>query len=148
LSRPAQPRPDVELFTEIGIIEQLSRTRIERALPPGLSSAQFGVLNHFARRGGPQGPAELAAAFQVTKGAMTNILKKLEQQRLVDIADDPEDGRRKIVTLTAAGSEAHRRALTALRPQLDALRGAFEADEFEAALPFLRALRTWLDEHR
>ena len=104
MSRPLKDRPDVRFFTEVALIDQLSRQRVERALPDGLSAASFSVLNRFARLGGTQSPAELAAAFQVTKGAMTNTLQRLEEQGLVKVEADPADGRRKQVTLTEAGA--------------------------------------------
>jgi len=144
----AKDRPDVQVFTEIGIIDQLVSTRLERSLPAGLSAAQFGVLTHFSRRGGAETPAQLARAFQVTKGAMTNTLQRLEAQGFVDIVPDQGDGRRKRVSLTAKGAAAYEQAVELLRPYFSDLREAFTPEEFDAALPFLRALRTWLDEKR
>ena len=75
MSPAPKDRPDVQVFTEIGIIDQLVTNRLERVLPAGLSYAQFGVLVHFARRGGQESPAQQAKAFQVTKGAMTYTLQ-------------------------------------------------------------------------
>jgi DNA-binding MarR family transcriptional regulator len=148
MSRPPKDRPDVRLFTEIGIISQLVRTTLERALPEGLSYAQFGVLTHFAGRGGEESPVQLAKAFQVTKGAMTNTLQRLEAQGLVSVVGDADDGRRKRVSITPAGLAAHVMGLKAARPAMDALRARFSDSEFEAVLPFLSALRQWLDENR
>ena len=85
----AKDRPDVQVFTEIGIIDQLTTARLERSLPDGMSVAQFKVLTHFCRRGGAETPAQLARAFQVTKGAMTNTLQRLEAQGFVDIVHLP-----------------------------------------------------------
>jgi DNA-binding MarR family transcriptional regulator len=144
----AKDRPDVQVFTEIGIIDQLVTARLERSLPEGMSAAQFGVLTHFTRRGGSQTPVQLARAFQVTKGAMTNTLQRLEAQGFVDIVPDETDGRRKLVTMTAKGAEAYEGAIAALRPYYANLREAFTPQEFEDALPFLRALRIWLDDNR
>lgn len=141
-------RPDVQVFTEIGIIDQLVTARLERSLPEGMSAAQFGVLTHFIRRGGAQTPVQLARAFQVTKGAMTNTLQRLEAQGFVRIVPDETDGRRKLVSMTPHGAEAYERGLAALRPYYANLREAFTHEEFEQALPFLRALRMWLDENR
>lgn len=141
-------RPDVRVMTEIGIIAQLSNARLDRNLPDGLSAAQFGVLTHFMRRGGVESPARLAKAFQVTKGAMTNTLQRLEAQGFVSIAGDQADGRRKQVTLTTAGARAFDGGLAAMRPHLEGMRAAFTEEEFKAALPFLQALRVWLDENR
>ena len=69
-----KPEPELlfTLFNEIGIGNQLSSTRFERALPKGLTTSQFSVLNNFVRLGGTRSPKQLANAFQVTKGAMTN----------------------------------------------------------------------------
>ncbi len=145
---PARDRPDVRVLTEIGIIAQLSATALERLLPAGLSAAQFGVLNHFARRGGEETPAHLADAFQVTRGAMTNTLARLEAQGLVAVRPDAGDGRRKQVSITAKGLDVREAALKATKPRLDAIRAAIPATEFEAALPFLSRLRAWLDDNR
>ncbi len=141
-------RPDVSALTEIGIIAQLSNAALERSLPDGMSAAQFGVLTHFMRRGGEESPAKLASAFQVTKGAMTNTLQRLQAQGFVAVVADEADGRKKRVSLTAEGARAHEAGLMALRPRMEGLREAFTDREFEAALPFLKALRIWMDENR
>ncbi|MDB5472397.1 MAG: hypothetical protein JWR84_3957 [Caulobacter sp.] len=141
-------RPDVSVLTEIGIISQLSNAALERSLPEGMSAAQFGVLTHFMRRGGEESPAKLAAAFQVTKGAMTNTLQRLETQGFVRVVADEADGRKKRVSLTEAGARAYEAGLMALRPRMEGLRGAFTDAEFAAALPFLQGLRVWMDENR
>ena len=52
------------------------------------------------------------------------------------------------VSLTEAGARAYEAGLMALRPRMEGLREAFTDAEFEAALPFLRALRVWMDENR
>lgn len=148
MSPAPKDRPDVQVFTEIGIIDQLVTSRVERSLPAGLSYAQFGVLTHFARRGGQESPAQLAKAFQVTKGAMTNTLQRLEAQGYVLVEPDAEDGRKKLVSITTSGLAAYDRGLMGMRPMMDALREAFTEAEFLAALPFLTALRKWLDEAR
>jgi len=136
-------------LTLIAIIAQLSETALTRALEDGLSLAGFGVLNHFVVRGVKgQNPAALAQAFQVTKGAMTNTLKRLEARRYVAISADPDDARAKIVRLTARGRAAHARALAALKPELDALLGVIPARAFANALPFLTDLKDRLDAAR
>lgn len=147
-SSPARLRADFRLFTEVAIIDQLLTTRLERSLPPGLSRAQFGVLNHFARRSGAESPAQLASAFQVTKGAMTNSLQRLEAKGYVRVEGDETDGRRKRVSLTPEGRAAHEDAVVRLKPMLDSIRRDIPGADFEAALPFLERLRAWLDANR
>jgi DNA-binding MarR family transcriptional regulator len=148
VARTARSRADVQVFAEIGVIGQLARNRVERALPHGLSQAQFDVLVHLARHGREENPAALAAAFQLTKGAITNTLQRLQGQGYVRVAGDKADGRRKRVALTAAGQAAMNTAILATRPLMEEMRTRFDEADFEDALPFLSALRAWLDENR
>lgn len=147
------PNPDFaglfEVFTEIGIIEHLSRTAGERVMPRGLSMAGFAVLNHMVRLGeAPRPPARIAAALQVTKGAMTGTLRRLEQEGLVIIAPDPGDGRAKLVSVTDRGRQARRSAIEALGPQFAFLLTRIDPAELTAMLPTLRRLRAILDQAR
>lgn len=137
-----------EFCNEIGIIAQLSQTLLERSLPDGLRLPHFGVLNHFARLGGERNPAELARAFQVTKGAMTNTLQRLEARGLVEVRPDPRDGRAKRVRITQAGLRARDDAIAALAPTMAELEAQFAVQRFRDALPFLRQVRAYLDTAR
>ena len=143
-----QDRPDIQVFTEIGIIEHLMRTAVAKALPRGMTYSQWEVLVHFSRTGDGETPAQLARALQVTKGAITNTLQKMEAGGLVEITADAHDGRKKRIKVTAQGGACYTQMLRLVRPHLDQLRGGFTDAEFETALPFLRALRVWLDENR
>jgi DNA-binding MarR family transcriptional regulator len=147
MSRAPRRRADVQVFAEIIAIGQLIRSRTERDLPAALSHAQFGVLAHLAQFGPEAGPAELARAFSVTKGAMTNTLQRLEAQGLVSIEGDPADGRRKRVAITEAGLAVQVEALNVTRPITRTLRARF-GDDFETVLPLLTALREALEEGR
>ncbi|WP_435105710.1 MarR family winged helix-turn-helix transcriptional regulator [Arhodomonas sp. AD133] len=141
--------PDVfAVFNEIGIIAQLTETKMERALPDGLRMSHFSVLNHFVRRPYPATPVQLAQAFQVTKAAITNTLNRLETRGLVEITPSSEDRRSKQVAITPRGREAHTACLEALRPELAQVEAAFGRQAFTEALPFLHQLRQWLDEER
>jgi len=146
MPRALSQRPDVEVFAEIGLIDQLATTMIDRLLPTGLTSAQFSVLNHLATHGREETPASLVDIFMVTKGAMTNILQRLESRDLIAVTIDPADARRKKVVITPAGMSAWEASVKGLRPMMDSLREAFTATEFQDALPFLNALRGWLAE--
>ena len=68
----------VALFSEVFMADQLARNRISRALPKGMELSHFSVLNHLANVADERTPAQLADAFHVTRGAMTNTLAKLE----------------------------------------------------------------------
>jgi hypothetical protein len=58
------------------------------------------VLNHCVRLGDNRTPAELAAAFQVTRATLTSTLQRLEAKGFIRMARDPRDGRSKRVLLT------------------------------------------------
>ena len=137
----------VQLFTEFGIIHQLLMTRFERALPEHLTASQFGVLNHFVRLGGIYSPGELARAFQVTKGAMTNTLAKLEEKQFVRIQPNPADGRAKQVSITAQGRRMRERALAATSASMSEI-SDYASRDAAVLLPRLQRLRKFLDEHR
>ena len=136
------------LFNEIGIINQLSSNRAERALPHGLTMSQFGVLNHFSRGLPPKSPLDLANAFQVTKGAMTNTLKQLEGKGFVDIVPHETDKRSKIVSISDAGRAAHLDAQMKLAKAFEDFTQAFKLEEISDQLPMLEKIRIWLDENR
>lgn len=137
-----------EHFNELGIVNQLATTLFERMLPHDLTLAQFSLLNHMVRLGDGWGPARLAAAFQVTKGALTNTLGKLEAKGFVAIEPDPQDGRGKRVMLTAAGRQARDDAMAAAEPMIARARGALTAQEAAQLLSAARKLRIWLDADR
>lgn len=133
----------------IGIIAQLSETTLTRVLEDGLSLAGFSLLNHFVVRSvDGANPASLAFAFQVTKGAMTNTLRRLEQKSYVSIIPDPSDARAKIVRITRQGRAAHARALGAIAPEIEALLKDVPGRAFAEALPFLQRLKDSLDSAR
>jgi DNA-binding MarR family transcriptional regulator len=137
-------RPDVAFFARVGAIERLAGQRLERALEDGLSSAGLAVLERLAIAPSPPTPLDLAAALRLSKPAMTHTLQRLEGRGLVSICADGADRRMKRVTITEAGAGARRTALAGVRPRIEAVRQAFDAAEFAAALTFLERLATWL----
>ncbi len=143
-----QDAPLFRFFNEVGIIEQLARAKFESVLPDGLKISQFSVLNHLVRLGGDWSPARLANAFQVTRGAMTNTLQRLESRGLVNVASDPGDGRGKLVSLTASGREMRDHCIRNTRPFLENLEAEFGQKCFINALPLLEEVRKYLDQNR
>ncbi len=135
-------------FTEIGIISQLSSTLFESVLPEGLTLAQFGVLNWFSRVDTEATPGRLAKAFQVTGGAMTNTLKKLERRQLIKIEPDPHSGRKKRVTMTKKGEQMRELAIHATAPLLNELTNKFDKNFILNQIKELAEVRRYLDERR
>lgn len=136
------------LFNEIGIIEQLIRTRLEARLPQGFLISHFAVLNHLIRVKDGQTPLVIARAFQVPKTTMTHTLGVLELRGLVDISPNPEDRRSKCVFITAAGRAFREQAITDIAPDLEAVRKRFPEDKISAIVPLLADIRQFLDDYR
>lgn len=132
----------VALFGELFMADQLARNRLSRVLPKGMELSHFGVLNHLARAGEERTPAQLARAFHVTRGAMTNTLNKLEWAGHIHIRPDWDDARRKFVAISPAGRAARDAAVQAIAPMIRDAVEALGADRVRAALPVLRELRT------
>ena len=136
------------VLNEIAIIAQLARAAVDQALEPDLNSASFGLLNHLARLPGDWTPVRLARAFQLTKGAITNTVQKLEARGLLQVEPAPNDARSKIVRLTPAGLAARDAALARLGPLLAQLTHAGPDLNFADAAPFLARLRAVMDAAR
>lgn len=143
-----EPETIFQVFNEIGIIAQLSGTQFERVLPHGLTRAQFTILNWFCRVDNAASPGRLASALQVTKGAITNSLKKLEAKGFIEIRADAQSGRQKVVMLTQTGRKARDEALASAAPLMVRLSETLTSDELVDLLPGLMKLRQYLDDNR
>ena len=149
MTDPVIDPPAFVVFNEIGIIEHLSRTAAERVMPPGLSMAGFTVLNHMIRLGHThRAPAQIASAVQVTRGAMTGTLRRLETEGWIEVTPDPTDGRGKVVRVTPVGRAIRDAAIRALTPMMDATLDGMDLAELAAILPTLQKLRRLLDAAR
>ncbi len=136
------------VFNEIGIIEQLGRHQFESVMPDGLKQSQYTLLNHLVRQDGEWSHVRLANAFQVTKGAMTNTVQRLESRGLVQVIPDPNDGRGKLVSITPAGRKMREACIDNLGPILAELLAEVPEADFASILPVLEKLRAYLDSHR
>lgn len=132
----------VALFGELFMADQLARARLSKVLPKGMELSHFGVLNLLARIGDERTPAQLARAFHVTRGAMTNTLAKLEWAGHVHIRPDWDDARRKFVSISPAGRSARDAALQAIVPLVAQTVRELGEDRVRAVVPVLRELRT------
>ena len=133
------------LLSEIATVEQLAQAHLKRALPGDMEVSHFAVLNHFARLGGEKTPGQLARAFHVTKGAMTNTLSRLEKAGYVHVRPDHEDARKKRVSLSDAGQAARDEAVHAVSPVFDGIVEGLGKDKIRTVLPLLRELRILMD---
>jgi DNA-binding MarR family transcriptional regulator len=131
----------VTVFAEIIAIDQMVRAVMAGALPRGMELSQFSVLNHLAHVGGEKTPAQLARAFHLTRGAMTNTIGKLEWAGWVHIRPDWDDARQKLVSISPAGLAARNAAVAAITPLIRDIVAQVGQDRVGRALPVLRELR-------
>lgn len=136
----------VALFGELFMVDQLARNRITRVLPRGMELSHFSVLNHLARAGDERTPAQLAKAFHVTRGAMTNTLSRLEWAGHIHIRPDWDDARRKFVAISPSGRAARDAAVQSVAPLIAEVVDALGADRVRAVLPVLREMRLRLED--
>ena len=148
MTTPSRHPIAFDFFVEIAVIDQLVSAEMARVLPDGVSMASFSLLNHLLSKGGSDSPVRLAQALQVTKGAITAMLKRLEARGLVVLSADPRDGRGKIVSLTPDGLRVRNEAVAALDPLLATFLAAFPEPDLAAALPLLKRVRLDLNRRR
>lgn len=93
----------------------------------GLTLVQYNTLNLVARLDPePQEPWQLAQVLAIGSNHITMVLDRLEEHGLVTRGPHPSDGRRRLVRVTAAGTELAGRVRSSL--------GDVEAKLVDAAL--------------
>lgn len=114
----------------------------------GVTGAELRVLLALRRRGSPyrMRPADLLDALLVPSSSMTRQLDQLESRGLVQRCTDPEDGRGKLVQLTAEGVAIANRAIPRMLKQSVVSRALLEMDprKVETLNALLRDLLTRL----
>ncbi len=135
----------VTLFGELFMADQLARNRISKALPKGMELSHFSVLNHLVRLNEERTPGQLARAFHVTRGAMTNTLAKLEWAGHIHVRPDWDDARQKFVAISPSGRRARDAAVASVAPLIGEVVKALGAERVRSVLPVLRELRLRLE---
>ncbi|SFB58991.1 DNA-binding transcriptional regulator, MarR family [Cohnella sp. OV330] len=117
----------------IGVSEKYWQSR-------GLNGARVRILVEIAKAGGSLLPTALAERIGVTKANISVLLVPLAKEGYVRIAGDPEDGRRRRVSLTQAGERLLLDALPGNREVLETLMGRLEESEIRQLLGLLAKL--------
>ncbi|WGI22014.1 transcriptional regulator [Amylibacter sp. IMCC11727] len=130
----------VALFSELIAADQAIKGVLSRRLPKGMEMSHFSVLTHL-NHVTETSPAKLARSFALTKGAITNTLKKLELAGYIHIRPDWDDARKKQVSISAAGRAAHEQALLSLMPEFEKVAQSLGDQKIKAILPTLRQFR-------
>jgi DNA-binding MarR family transcriptional regulator len=133
--RPA-PARDVmwSLLAAAGAVE----SRLEQALAGvGLSGAKLAALTQLVEAGEPITLGELAAQCACVRSNITQLVDRLESEKLVRRVDDPKDRRSLRAAITPLGRErqaAGAKQVEAVRRQLAGALKAIDADALQRAL--------------
>jgi DNA-binding MarR family transcriptional regulator len=115
---------------------------------PDIRAGHAAVFLHIDRRSGTR-LTELASRARMTKQGMMLVVDDLEGRGYVRRVPDPEDGRAKVVRLTAHGRRCaaeSRRAAQALETQTRRLLGDRRYETLREALEEVAATRGGFDE--
>ena len=137
----------------IGIIEQLASNAANRVLAPlDLPLPQFILLNHFTNRPAAEAGGHtimaVAKALQQPQPGITKTVQKLVDKGFLAERANPEDGRSKLLRMTARGVAAHRAAIAALMPELARAFEGWSDKEMQRLFADLDRLKVWLDTDR
>jgi DNA-binding MarR family transcriptional regulator len=138
----------VDLEVE-GIVDRINglRRRFHRMLDEtlvefGLSEGEWKVLTHLQLDGPPhrKSAGKLAKWAELSSGAMTNRLDRLEHAGFVQRVPDPEDRRGVLVELTDAGRKAWADSVSAQADKESLVAAALDVNEKKQLNALLRRL--------
>jgi DNA-binding MarR family transcriptional regulator len=93
------------LFKCARLVNEMAMARVnEEAGTPVLKAAYTSLFPHLSFDG--VRVSELARRLEVSKQAVSQTLAELAQLGMVELVDDPSDGRAKLARFTAAGADA------------------------------------------
>src|SRR3954468_9967610 len=146
LDRCAAVLPDLDLEVE-GIVDRiqflqhnLRRAMEETLAAHSLTHGEWSVLGYLRRGAGPMTPGQLARHADLSTGAMTNRLDRLEAAGLIERVPDPGDRRSVKVELTPAGRAAWEASVGAQAHKEELVVGALSKAEREQLNELLRRL--------
>ena len=135
---------------QLAIVAQLYTTRMDLLLKEHKTSlSQFGLLNHLANSPKEQSSiSELTEAMEINQPGVTKIVKKLSEEKLVSIAHDANDSRKRLVSITPSGYDKIKSISMALFPDVSQWFADWEDDEIDAFTNHLSKLAKWFDSNR
>jgi DNA-binding MarR family transcriptional regulator len=116
--------------------------RLEAALEPlGLSLAKLGALSHLVTAGEPLPLGTLAERCACVRSNITQLVDRLEADKLVVRSDDPRDRRSVRAELTEEGRSRHAAGLRALSKAERQLWSHLQQEQRDSLLESLRSLK-------
>jgi DNA-binding MarR family transcriptional regulator len=140
--------PDLDLEVE-GIVDRIGglsrrllRTLDETLADFGLDSGEYKALCTLAQSGEPfcSTPGQLGKRMELSSGAMTNRIDRLEEAGLVRRRPDPKDRRGVLVEMTDKGRETYERAVGVQAKKEELVASALDDGEKKQLNDLLRRL--------
>jgi DNA-binding MarR family transcriptional regulator len=147
--------PELDMATE-GIVERIGglsrrfhRFLDETVAAAELTSGEWKTLGHLTHAGPPyrRSPGQLAERADLSSGAMTNRLDRLEAAGLIRRLPDPDDRRGTQVELTPAGRKAYKRCVAEQAAKEGSIVGVLNDREKEQLNGMLRRLMIAAEQH-
>jgi len=141
--------PDLDFEVEgivdriMGLSRRIKRMMEETCAEHDLTWGEWKVLGYLHRKAGPTrraSPGQLAEHLELSSGAMTNRLDRLEEAGLIERLRDPDDRRGVQVELTAPGREAYEQTTTAQAEKEALVASALSAREKKDLNALLRRM--------
>ncbi len=118
------------IFREFGIVQERAEAILKKNLPVNLPTAQFKLLNHLIYTTNQNETAsDIAANSHVSLSAMSQVIKQVRLKGYVQITPQEHDTRKKKITITQAGHQAHQEAIVGLDTNLEGLAKSFSSDD-------------------
>ena len=135
---------------QLAIVTQLYTTRMDSLLKDHKTSlSQFSLLNHLANSPKEQHTiSELTEAMEINQPGVTKIVKKLSEEKLVSIASDANDSRKRLVSINASGYDKIKSISMGLFPDVSQWFADWEEDEIDTFSNHLSKLAQWFDSNR
>jgi DNA-binding MarR family transcriptional regulator len=126
------------LFLQPFVVSQLVGSVIEQIVEgSGLSATEFAVVSSLALWDDPT-PTALANMLGMPPTTLSAVLARLERRKLVARARDPQDRRRHVLRLTAAGRRARDRAVQRFPEWIERVKDELGSDPDEVLEPMRR----------
>jgi DNA-binding MarR family transcriptional regulator len=140
--------PDLDLEVEgivdriAGLSRRIHRTMDETLADFGLDSAEHKALAALVQAGPPHHstPGKLARRMELSSGAITNRLDRLEEAGLVRRLPDPDDRRGVVVELTEKGRDTYQSAVGVQAKKEELITAALSEREKQQLNALLRRL--------
>ena len=146
MSKPSpESRPIEELIWEIRrLFRELARAADSALAPLGINAAERALLEFLAREGGPVSLSEIAQRRAVSRQHIHQTLARLDPNWVVR-AEDPDDARAVVLSLSPAGGALWKRIRAIDRQLIHRLDRGVDRASTRAAVTTLRRLRATLE---